>query len=116
MSIFSMMSASDAPEATVCSKGIEVHDDEVNRWYLVFGCLLLVGSVFATVEDAAEHFGMKSLYTAAEYRGVTGEVFYGVAFIAELLDEAACTSCRQEFYAVSVEKTEYLVETVFVEY
>ena len=82
---------------------IEVDYHEVDFGNLILRDLLTVTLVVATVENAAEHFGVKCLYASAKDRRVRSQILYGRAGVAELFDEGLGAACREKLHALGME-------------
>ena len=80
-------------------KRIEVDDYQIDRRYFVLSDLLLVGFILPTVEDSAEHFGVKGLYPAAQNRGITGQVLDCTARDSQRFDKRLRAAGRDKFYS-----------------
>src|SRR3712207_23747 len=62
-------------------KGIEVNDYKINGRNFILLHLLNVSGIVASGQDSTKYFWMQSLHSAAQNRGVRGNVFYFLAFI-----------------------------------
>jgi len=80
-------------------------------------CLLALREkylIVAAVKDTTEHLGVKSLDASAKNRRIAGKVLDSGTFVAQSFDEGACTSGRNEFHSIAVEKRQNFFEPVLI--
>jgi len=70
----STQAAASAPAATVASKGVEVHDEQVDRLDVVRQHRRFVLGVLAHREEATVHLGMQGLHAPVHHLGEPGQV------------------------------------------
>lgn len=97
ISIFSIISCSVPPLATVCSKRIKVDYDKVDSRDIILLHLLLVVSIVTACKNATEYFRMESLHAATENTRVCGHVLNLFAVVAQRFDKLLCTPSAKEF-------------------
>ena len=94
---------------------IQVNDDEVDGWDLIFLHLLLVALVVTACQDASKYFRVKSLHTTTQDRWICGDILNFLTFITQRLDELLSTTSAQEFHTLFVQLGEQLIQAILME-
>ena len=74
-------------------EGVEVHDDQVNAWNLIFFPLLEVSGLLPAVEDSSHYLRMEGLDASSEDGGVSCYVLYGCnrnVMVCQIVLGASC--------------------------
>ena len=85
-----------------CLKRIQIYDDQVYFRNFVFLNLLHILFQTATAQNTSENLRMQCLYTSAQNRGVSSQVFYRFARETQWFNKLSCSACWEELYSFFV--------------